>query len=510
MSNYLRKNDEAAPGAAPPRNRHRLWLATGAAGLASVVGLGAIGVVAATGAPRLTGLSWAGAQSVLTGDGTAPGGKHPEAGGQEGTPGDSRKGRPGEKGEHGEHGQHGRGPGQPVEPTIPVPCNRDALFSAVTEANYRQYATTLHLAEGCTYDLRAATNGDALPPVTVRLTIIGKHSTIERAYGTPNTTQFRLFHVANGGQLTLKGVTLRNGLVSGPGGAVLVDAGGEAAIEHSTLTANAAVGLTGTGGAIQNNGITTLRHTRLTLNNAAISGGAVNNTGALLVEKSQFEANKSAAPVVLLVTPGGGAVRSTGTAVIRESRFLGNESGGNGGGLQVAGGVADVEKSEFALNTAAFSGGAIAVEGGALVRARKIKLVENTAVAATLLGFTRGGGGIYNAANGTVNLAGGKLVGNSAGVGNGGGILNLGALSVHDSHLAENQATLTGGGLYNGTAGVASLVRTTITLNQALVNGGGIFNANGTANSVTLDVRSRVVENNPDNCAGTAITNCQG
>jgi predicted outer membrane repeat protein len=392
-----------------------------------------------------------------------------------------------------------------------VPCNPDALFAAINQANARQ-GGTLRLAPQCTYDLRSATGANALPPITSRITILGERSVIERAYGLPNagTSLFRLFQVDNGGHLTLRDVTLRNGLVSAAnrGGAILVQAGGEAVIENSTLTGNGAVGAAGTGGAVENAGTTTLRNTRLTLNQAAVGGGAVRSTGTLVVEESLFEANKSVAPVTGSATRGGGALESTGTATIREARFLGNESGGNGGALHAAGGSVEISESQFTANTAASSGGAIANEGGAQLRLREVTLLENTAV--TVAGSTRGGGGIYNGPESTVTaLSGVRLTGNSAHLGVGGGVANLGSLAVNGGEFTGNQAATTGGGIHNGPTGVVTLVGTNITLNQARSAGGGIHHL-APAESATVDLQSRVVGNNSTNCGGRAIRNCQG
>ncbi|WP_416903349.1 hypothetical protein [Micromonospora echinospora] len=532
MSNYLGKNEEATPQAVPPRNRRRLWLATGAAGLAGVVGLGAIGGAAVAGTPSLAALNWANAQSILTGDGTSPEGGHKDDKGHKGK-GHEGKGHDGKgdwRGQNGQgqngrsqngqgqntQGQNGRGQNAQGQNTqgqqaTAVPCNRDALFAAINQANARQ-GGTLRLAAECTYELRAATGANALPPITSRITILGERSIIERAYSSTNagTSLFRFFEVANGGHLTLRDVTLRNGMVSGAerGGAIAVRAGGEAVIENSTLTGNSALGATGTGGAVENAGITTLRNTKLALNNAASGGGALRSTGVLVVEKSLFEANKSVAPVTTSANHGGGAIESTGTATIRDTRFLGNESGGNGGALHTRGGAADIANSQFTANTAAASGGAIANEGGTQLRLREVTLLENTAAA--VAGANRGGGGIFNGTESTVTaLSGVQLTGNSASLGVGGGVSNLGDLAMSGGVFTGNQAGTTGGGIHNGATGEVTLLGTNVTLNQARIAGGGIHHL-AAAGAATIDLQSRVTGNNSTNCAGRAIPNCQG
>jgi hypothetical protein len=70
---------------------------------------------------------------------------------------------------------------------------------------------------------------------------------------------------------------------------------------------------------------------------------------------------------------------------------------------------------------------------------------------------------------------------NGSAVGDGGGILNRGAVTLTNSSLIGNVATLNGGGLANadtpsGTAPAATFTRSNVTGNTALLQGGGIYN----------------------------------
>jgi hypothetical protein len=70
---------------------------------------------------------------------------------------------------------------------------------------------------------------------------------------------------------------------------------------------------------------------------------------------------------------------------------------------------------------------------------------------------------------------------NGSAVGNGGGILNRGAVTLTNSSLSGNLATLNGGGLANadtpsGTAPAATFTRSPVTGNSAVLSGGGIYN----------------------------------
>jgi hypothetical protein len=114
--------------------------------------------------------------------------------------------------------------------------------------------------------------------------------------------------------------------------------------------------------------------------------------------------------------------------------------------------------------------------------ANTVFTVANTVSGAAILHLTitsgyssQGGGGISNVGNLTVNLS--TLTGNSAQ--SGGGIYNSGSLTVYNSTLNSNGASTAGGGIYsNGTLTVNS---STFYNNGANGNGGGIDVASGTA-----------------------------
>jgi hypothetical protein len=82
---------------------------------------------------------------------------------------------------------------------------------------------------------------------------------------------------------------------------------------------------------------------------------------------------------------------------------------------------------------------------------------------------------------GNLTLSTAVAVTNGSAVGDGGGILNRGAVTLTNSSLSGNLATLNGGGLANadtpdGTAPAATFTRSPVTDNTALLNGGGIYN----------------------------------
>jgi predicted outer membrane repeat protein len=167
----------------------------------------------------------------------------------------------------------------------------------------------------------------------------------------------------------------------------------------------------------------------------------------------------------------------------------------------------------------------------------------------TSVAFTNGsvignGGGILN--RGAVTLTVSSLSGNLA-TGNGGGLANADtpsgtapAATFTRSPVSNNSALLSGGGIYNGlrgtltTTGVSgsplfisgntatlrgggiaavdstatTLTQTAVTANNALLTAGGVYRQGGTMTTTN----SPITANTPNNCVGSvpAVPNCTG
>jgi hypothetical protein len=110
-------------------------------------------------------------------------------------------------------------------------------------------ADTIVLAAGQTYTLTLPhttgfTGDTGVPPITSAITIVGDGAILERASGA-DTPPFRLLSIT-GGDLTVTGLTLRNGRAF-EGGAVEVR-GGQLTLTDSTVSGNRVDG--GSGGAL--------------------------------------------------------------------------------------------------------------------------------------------------------------------------------------------------------------------------------------------------------------------
>jgi len=192
----------------------------------------------------------------------------------------------------------------PLAAQAAVACSETALVQAINAANAAGGGDVV-LTPGCTYNLTMShANGGhgpvGLPIVTTVITLTGNNNTITRS----SLLSFRIAEVSITGKLTLKSVTLNNGLAVGAGGGIL--SYGAVTLTGSGLTNNTA---SGAGGGIRNFGAATFTGSFVTNNTAvAGTGGGLSNADV-------------AAP-------------ATGTtATFTSSTVSGNTAAGRGGGL---------------------------------------------------------------------------------------------------------------------------------------------------------------------------------
>jgi hypothetical protein len=281
----------------------------------------------------------------------------------------------------------------------------------------------------------------------------------------------RVFHVASGTTVTISGLTVRNGMVTGNFPA-------------------------GSGGGIYSFQAT------LTLYDCAISGNSATYGGG--VTNDAFNDEKGDSWAILTITNstlsgnstsygGGGAFNTSGrwtgaVLTINNSTFSGNSAGYYGGGIdnngyEVIGASVTLNNSMLSGNSSAYGGGIYnsADAGGyGSLQVNNSTLTNNSA--------TYGGGGVFNvpysSAEAVVQISNSTISSNSAQTG--GGVDNEtddgGAITyISNSTFSGNSASGSGGGsVFNSTQGFGSAV---VHLNDAILQrgaaGGNILNQGG-------------------------------
>ncbi|WBB54023.1 hypothetical protein [Verrucosispora sp. WMMD573] len=556
MSNYVAKNN-ASESEATPKRRRKLWLASGVAGLTGVVSIAAVGVATGAGAVGTDGLRWSTAQQVSRdGDQNAVA---PE--GHKGKKEDRADDAADERARHdqkrdGEKRDHGKD----------VPCDSDKLIQALVFAN-ENHGGVLNLAKGCTYTLTRSdysdgTGPNGLPVITENVVLKGHDTKIVR---DATAEEFRILNVGRGGNLTVKGLTIKNGQTralpvngdtpeavwslfsnsveatkaaeakkeylpllqaepkgiaakakaasapsvlvdpeSNDGGGVLVQPGGTASFEETHIVANQAGGV---GGGLANFGKASLYHTTVADNTAFLYGGGIFNAGVLRVAESTVKNNDA-------IIGGGGIANGAafifrrdidgGTAWIEKTEITSNEVLGFGGGVLDIQGNTTVRYSKVTGNTALLAGAGVTAAGDdSTLELAHAEVAKNTTAGV--------GGGLALGFRAIANVEETKIVENKAGFFGGGVFNGTGEATFRHSEISGNRAVGplgVGGGIFT-VAGVIDLEKTKVAYNFATLTAGGVFSFLG---EVNVDDKSAITANKPTNCAGTftPIPNCFG
>lgn len=207
-------------------------------------------------------------------------------------------------------------PGDGVCATGGATCT---LRAAIEETNARQGRDTITLSAG-SYDL---TNGPL--EVYSNVTVTGAGMDVTSIVGDGLNRVLTL-----AGDVTISGLTVRNGVVNGDcGGGVWND--GALALDHCRITSNIT---DDSGGGICNWGTLALNDCVVDANIANVSGGGIVNHGELVISTSTVSSNRA------IGDPGsGGGIADDGTLTLMNSTISGNSAIGNGGGIYALGSV---------------------------------------------------------------------------------------------------------------------------------------------------------------------------
>ena len=368
-------------------------------------------------------------------------------------------------------------------------CDRDcSLREAIDAANS---GDTIVFSRGQTFTLRSQLTIDT------RLTIRGKGSSktiiqaskcnpISLSGGCRPASQ-RVFEIERRGNLTLDGVTVRNGNCAGSCSTAEVDGGGiynagTLSLKNSIVQNNRS---DWAGGGIYNEVMAklTVTNSTITSNQAEFSGGGIYSVGSATLSNSSVSSNYSAS------YGGGVANGADGRLTVNNSAIHNNAADYNGAGLYSEGALVKASGSSFYQNIAGNFGGAIhnagleitmknctvtengAYHGGGIYNVSTLTVTGSTFDSNRARRFEGFGGAIHNEA-GTLTVIGTLLSGNLAYMG--GGISNTGTLEVMESTFSYNTANYLGGGISNSST--AYVTDTDFFENSATDYGGGIWN----------------------------------
>jgi hypothetical protein len=276
----------------------------------------------------------------------------------------------------------------------------NGLIAAINTANTDGLGDTIQLTAGSTYNLTLTgvnntTNGpNGLPVitaagVTIETTVSGQGATIEGA-GTANS--FRLFDVASGSNVTLKDLTLMDGVATGSQaqGGALFNNGGNVTMTNVVFKnnqANAGVGQSAQGGAIYSSG------------------------GSLILNNCTVSANTAA---------GGAGANGAASAGHHNGGATGTGGAGQGGGIYAASGSLTLTNDTLAWDfLETFTNkGAQAGQGGGLYNAAATINLANTIIAINEVfdtaGSTNTPSGFDDLASSVVTSSEPNLIGSNA------------------------------------------------------------------------------------------------
>jgi CSLREA domain-containing protein len=346
------------------------------------------------------------------------------------------------------------------------------LRAAIQETNALPGADTITLPPG-TYTLSIEGPGESLAAtgdldITDGLSILGAGKETTTIDGGGIDRVFHIYRAAT--TIHILGVAIQNGrLLPDVGGAGILSWSSNLTLTDSIVRDNAASDIAAGGGIFNAAGIMEITNTSITGNTAKEGGGIANGLGgtAIIVD-STITGNVAEGDVVPNI---GGGIENFGSGTLKliDSTVSGNTATYWGGGIANLDSTMEISNSTISGNTAGVDGGGIFNFG------------DTAEISDSLLsGNTAGedGGGIFNSETGTMTLAGVVVTGNQAQEGGGGGIFNgrfgRGAMVVTNSTVSNNTSRTSGGGIHN--LGILSLDDGAIEHNDGGVTGGGIFN----------------------------------
>jgi LPXTG-site transpeptidase (sortase) family protein len=402
-----------------------------------------------------------------------------------------------------------------------IAANTDTASGATAgECAAGASADTITFAADYTITL---TSGSQLPAVNTTITINGNGAakTIIQANNAANTASYRVLEVKGtpGSNLTLNGVTIRNGVCAG-GCEVFVNLGGGIYNEGILTITNSTIANNSTsyrGGGIYNSGTATLTNVTFSDNSAGQEGGGIfNSNSSPALTNVTFSGNTASygggmhnlnsSPTLTNVTfsgntatvSGGGMYNANSNPILTDVTFSDNLSNTTGGGMLNLSSNPTLTNVTFSGNTATTFGGGMLNFNNSSPTLTNVTFSGNTAFE---------GGGMLNLNNSSPTLTNVTFSGNTA-IEGGGGMHNLNSSpTLTDVTFSSNTAT-NGGGMYSDTNSSPNLTNVTFSGNTASSFGGGMHNNSSSPalTSVTFSGNSATLGGGMYNTSGSSPT----
>lgn len=352
----------------------------------------------------------------------------------------------------------------------------------------------------------------------------------------------RVFEISSTVPVSMIGITIRNGDLSGSsgdGGGIQLNGDATLLLDNTTVISNTSR----YGGGINANGIgisTTLTVTNssivsntatgngggifsyftfVTISNSSIRGNAAQVGGGISIELRSFDISGTTisgnrADYFISGSPYAGGMYVSSYGQVRDSQIISNTAQGSAGGIYSTGYIALINTT-ISGNSATPdepifpAGGGLYLLGGGSIDS---SLITNN----TAKGY---GGGLYTHSGGSVCAVAANLTitnttisSNTAGL-DGGGISDSNCTSIINSTVSGNTAGAYGGGIWHGFSEFQVLYLNNVTItgntadsdNDDTGDGGGIRNYNSTVN-----LRNTIIGGNADNSPTTRNSDCSG
>ncbi|MAU02027.1 MAG: hypothetical protein CL608_33240 [Anaerolineaceae bacterium] len=280
---------------------------------------------------------------------------------------------------------------------------------------------------------------------------------------------------------------------------ILINGGPTVSISGVTIQ-NGDASLDG-GGLLVENGTVSLSDS-IVQNNLAPSGAGIANNGTMTLD-DVIVRNNTADEIIsgdsVCDDCAGGGILNYGVMTVTNSTIHGNTANFGGGIDNAFTGTLVATEIEVYNNSVSINASGIDALGGGIENLGAMTLI-NSIVRDNTAPF---GGGFYN--EGELTITGSDLHGNTAAT-RGGGIHNTFNLTVQTSNVYENQAGSGGGGGISSEGGDVVVERTAVYNNSAAGSGGGIVH-NVTAGSNSFAIINSTISGNSTSGSGGGLRN---